>query len=192
MDPAQSPISCISFDQEEELTFVGHHSGRIVSYASPSLEKFSAFVAHDAPVLDIVGVGSSILSLSHTGLRCHKKVFFLNFFFFLFFFNFNSTSLTREDYNNLTIGPFLAFFSFFPFSFFLFPFSFFLFPFSFFPFPFPFPLSLSFSFLTNNPTVLNLFAMTVFYACAPFLLLLGVTPILYLSVEKCHLCSSLI
>ena len=87
VEAVQSPISCVSFDTEEELVFAGHHSGRIVSYAVPSLDKYSAFVAHDGPVLDVLSASSSVLSLSHTSLRCHKKVFpsFSSFVSFLFF-----------------------------------------------------------------------------------------------------------
>ena len=178
MDPEQSPISCISFDSEEELVFVGHHSGRIVSYESPSLEKYSAFLAHDAPILDIVGVSSSILSLSHTGLRCHKKVHhFLGSPFSTVF----SLLLLQGGLQQFDFRFFLFFFYFF--IFFIF-FVFFVFYF--------FGFFLFFSPPFSHTPVPILFATTIYYVCVLLLLLLVVSPALFLLVVKCHQCLSLI
>lgn len=69
------PISSLSFHDSSELLWIGSQTGRLTSYlhypAESNFTKYSSFLAHSSPVLQILALPKHILSLSSDAVRMH-------------------------------------------------------------------------------------------------------------------------
>jgi hypothetical protein len=61
-------VNCLDFDLAQEVLWAGTDGGYVVELISPTLERRSAFPAHRQPVVDLISLGHSALSISSSQL----------------------------------------------------------------------------------------------------------------------------
>lgn len=68
------PISSVAFHDSSELFWIGNQTGRMTSYLhsdESSFMKYSSFLAHNYPILQILTLPKHILSISSEAVRMH-------------------------------------------------------------------------------------------------------------------------
>ena len=62
-------VTTIAFDTEQQLLFVGHEDGLLVTYYGASLQKYSSIRAHSSPILEIVPTAKLVVSVARGSLH---------------------------------------------------------------------------------------------------------------------------
>lgn len=71
-----SPLTSIEFDSRYELLWCGSNDGRLTSFLyneDTGFQKFSSFVGHTAPILQILDLPKHIVSISESCIRLHTR-----------------------------------------------------------------------------------------------------------------------
>lgn len=62
-------VSTIAFDTEQQLLFVGHEDGLLVTYYGTALQRYTSIRAHSSPILEIVPTAKIVVSLARGSLH---------------------------------------------------------------------------------------------------------------------------